>query len=307
MDKYIYILNYKEEEESLCNLEMKSIFNVLIKNKMIISNIKIDPSKSPYIKERITYTYEANSVEELELNLKMEGLSIEDFKVNFIKTFKNKIDYEDRLKIIKKLGMCINGEAEIYNPEIEFGVLNIGDKWIFGEHMKHNNDWNIHDKKPCTYSTGLNFRLARSLINIAVGGDKDPSIIDPCCGIGTVVLEGLSLGYNIKGYEVNTLIGERAKANLKFFDYEDVIQIVDMHLTTNKFDVSIVDIPYGLFNPITKSEQENIIKTSRKISKKMVIITHEELDKMIKESGFKILNKCCINKGKFKRYITVCS
>lgn len=305
MDKYLYIINYSSEEEELCKLEMKSIFVDNLENKRIISKIKIDPSRSPYIKERISFIYETTSLEQLKAKLK--NLSIENFKISFIKTLDNKIEYKNRLKIIRDLGMCINGEAEIYNPEVEFGVFNIDDKWVFGKCTKHNSEWKIHDKKPCTYSNGLNFKLARSLINIAVGNKNDISIIDPCCGIGTVLLEGLSLGYNIKGYEINPLIGERAKINLRFFDYKDVVEIMDMHTSNSSFDVSIVDIPYGLFSPITKKEQVDIIETSRRLSKRMVIISYEEMDKIIEESGFVIRDKCSVNKGKFKRYITVCN
>ena len=44
--------------------------------------------------------------------------------------------------------------------------------------------------------------MARALVNIATCDDKRLSIIDPCCGVGTVVIEALDLGFNIKGYEL---------------------------------------------------------------------------------------------------------
>ena len=40
-------------------------------------------------------------------------------------------------------------------------------------------------------------------------------MIDPCCGIGTVVIEALEQGIDIKGYELVYKIGMNAK--LKFF------------------------------------------------------------------------------------------
>lgn len=305
MDKYIYTINYSCEEKAICKLEMKSIFGIKLESKLIVSDIKIDPSRSTYIKERIDILYTEKTLNDLKDTLKEENISIEDFKVNFIKG-NTEIEYKERLSIIKRLGMCINGEADIKNPKVEFGVININDKWVFGKHIKHNNDWRIHDKKPCNYSNSLNYKTARSLINIAIGNDQTKTIIDPCCGVGTVLIEGVSLGYNIKGYEINPLIGERAKINLRFFDYEDVVEIKDMHTSKEVFDIAIVDIPYGLFNPITKEEQEEIIKTSRKISKKMVIISYEEMDNLLELNGFRIVDKCSTNKGKFKRYITVC-
>lgn len=48
---------------------------------------------------------------------------------------------------------------------------------------------------PIPFSNSLDIRLARTLINIAGENDISKTIIDPCCGMGTVVLEGLALGY----------------------------------------------------------------------------------------------------------------
>lgn len=306
MANYLYIINYSDDEKELCNLEMRSIFGVDTEGKNIVSRIKINPSESPYIKERVSFIYEENSYKSLENKIKSENIRLDDFKVNFIKTEEDNTEYKERLKIVKEIGMCIEGEAEIYNPKWQFAVCCIKGKWIFGGYEKHNNDWNIHEKKPCNYSNSLNYRVSRALINIATENRRDISIIDPCCGVGTVLLEGVSLGYNIKGYEINPLIGERAKTNLRFFDYKDVVEIVDMNKTNEHFDVSIVDIPYGLFNPITKKEQENIIRTTRRISDKMVLISYEEVEDTVRKFGFRIINKCSVNKGKFRRYVTVC-
>ena len=42
------------------------------------------------------------------------------------------------------------------------------------------------------FSNSLDIRLARTLINIAGENDQTKTMIDPCCGMGTVVLEATS-------------------------------------------------------------------------------------------------------------------
>ena len=79
-----------------------------------------------------------------------------------------------------------------------------------------------------------------------------------------------------------------------------------MHAIKDNFDVAIVDIPYGLFSPITLQEQIDIINTSRRISKKLVLITFEDMDNLVERAGFNILDKCCVTKNNFKRYISIC-
>ena len=68
----------------------------------------------------------------------------------------------------------------------------------------------------------------------------------------------------------------------------------------------IVDIPYGLYSPITVQEQVDIINTSRRIARRLVIITFEDMDNIIISAGFRILDKCYMTKGNMKREISIC-
>ena len=79
-----------------------------------------------------------------------------------------------------------------------------------------------------------------------------------------------------------------------------------MHTITDNYDVAIIDIPYGLYSPTTVEEQTAIINTARKIAKKLLIITCEDMDDIITNCGFTIYDRCCIAKNNFKRYITLC-
>ena len=148
--------------------------------------------------------------------------------------------------------------------------------------------------------------MARALVNIAVGNNLELKLVDPCCGIGTVVIEALSMNIDVNGYEINNNIAQYAQRNLEFFGYNNVITNGDMHRIEEKYDVVIIDIPYGLFKPTTLKEQTDIIKTARKIADKLVIVTFEDMDKYIKGVGFNILDTCYVSKGKFVRYISIC-
>jgi tRNA G10 N-methylase Trm11 len=164
----------------------------------------------------------------------------------------------------------------------------------------------VHNIKPFNYSNALNVRVARALVNMAVANDIAPKLIDPCCGIGTVVIEALSMGFDIKGCEINPYIAENAKRNLEFFGFQDVITNASMHDLKDKFDSAIVDLPYGVFNPTTLKEQVDIINTTRRLAGKAVFITFEDMDEHFKSAGFEVIDKCQTNKGKFIRYITIC-
>ena len=108
------------------------------------------------------------------------------------------------------------------------------------------------------------------------------------------------------GYEINTPVAGNAKQNLSWFGYPDVITEGDMHDIKEHFDVAIVDIPYGLYQQITAAEQMEIIKTARRIANRLILVTFENMDQMIREAGFELIEKVVVSKGKMYRYVNVC-
>ena len=304
---YFYVINYNREfEEELCFMEIKSFFNLTPQEKRFFSKIYVNPSRSPFLKEVIKIVYEEDSLEKILNNINRDKLSYEKFKVCYVKSGSNDVNYENRLKSIREIGLIIDGEAEMYNPEITLGLSKVGDKWIFGEYEKNDFEWHIHDNKPYSYSNSLSLRVARALVNIAVVNNVEQKLIDPCCGIGTVIIEALSMGIDVCGWELNENIANNAQKNLEFFGYRNVITNGDMTTINDRFDTAIIDMPYGLFTPISRENQIAIIEHSRKIAQKLVIVTFEDMSDVIKKSGFTIINTAKVCKGKFKRYISIC-
>lgn len=304
--KFMYIINYPTFEEELCMLEMRSIFNLEPKDKILISHIDFNPSHSIFIKSKLEIIYEKENFEDIIIKLEKNKIYLDDFKLEFIKALKGDILYNERFKYLSEIGNKILGIPDIKSPKLVLALGKYNKKWIFGIHEKNDHLWITHEKKPCSYSNSLNVRVAKTIVNIAANGDKNKKIIDPCCGVGTTIVEGLSMGYDILGTEISEKNVNNSKRNLTFFNLEPRIIQQDMHTIKESYDTSIVDIPYGLFSHITKDQQQDIINSAKRISQKMVLITFENLDHMIERSGFKIVDRCTVTKGSFKRYILVC-
>lgn len=304
--KYLYIINYPAAEKGLCDLEMKALFNDIPKSKNFFSDISIDPTRSPFIKEKLEIRYCKDTIDEIIEEIENEKLDYEQFKVCYIKLDVNETSYEERLQNLRKVGVAIQGQAEMHEPEVLLGITKINGKWIFGEYTKNSFQWHIHDQKPYSYSNSLSLRVARALVSIAVGNNMSCKVVDPCCGVGTVILEALSMNIDIKGYELNEYIAKNAKRNIEFFDYKNVVVNEDMRNIKEHYDVAIVDLPYGLFTPTTREEQLGIINKSRDIANKLIIVTFEDMDKDIINAGFEIIDRCTVSKGKFTRYVSVC-
>jgi tRNA G10 N-methylase Trm11 len=290
----------------LCRLEMKYLFNHTSGEKFLFSDRLISPSRSPFIKERLTVVYEGDSLDSLERQVLGNHFAAEDFRVNFLQSEGMTEEYQERLRSTRVLGEAIDGDADMHHPKVQFGVTSVHGRWYFGEYERNSFAWHHHDSKPHTYSCSLNFRMARALVNIGVGPDTGRTLIDPCCGVGTVVIEALSMGIDARGCEINPPIAISAKKNLAYFSLPDVITEGDMHGIQDHFDVAIVDIPYGLYQVTTAAEQSEIIRTARRIAGRLVLVTFENMDVMIREAGFIILDKIKVVSGKMVRYVQVC-
>lgn len=307
---FLYTYAYSEEERSLCHLEMRALFGVESQFNIIKSSTKIDPSRSPFIKERIEVMYEGDGLPDILEQVEQIQLGDSTFKVIFVKINdlekSKKIEYEDRRVIERDIGWRIEGEADVHNPDQVFGIVPLGGRWYFGKYQKSEAVWLHHLKKPREYSTALSTRVARSVSNIAVPNPDGVQAIDPCCGIGTVLVEALSMGINIVGRDINPLVTSGSRENIAHFGLEGDVTTGPISDVSKCYDVAIIDMPYNLYTHATPEDQLSILKHARRFAKKVVVITIESIDDMIEKAGFEISDRGVARKGLFTRQIIVC-
>ncbi|MED3803655.1 RNA methyltransferase [Lysinibacillus xylanilyticus] len=291
-------------------MEMRSFFSIDSQSNYIISNIKINPSRSPFIQDRLEVLYEGNSIENIKTLVKDLTVKETTYKVVCLNSMdigeEKKIHLPERRLIEREVGLCMEGEPDLNEPEIVFGLILIDGIWYFGKHMKSESIWNKHLHKPHSYSTALSTRVARTVANIAVPQPQNIRAIDPCCGIGTVVIEALSMGINIEGRDINYHVCQGSRKNIAYFGLTGNITLGPISEVKEHYDVAIIDLPYNLFTHISTEDQFNIIKHARRIADKVVVVTIETIDDMIEDAGFVISDRCIAKKQSFLRQILLC-
>ncbi|QOT00420.1 RNA methyltransferase [Brevibacterium sp. JNUCC-42] len=308
---YIYTYACREDEQSLCQLELRSLFGMQPPANLFKSTISIDPSRSPFIKERVELLYEGDSLSDILEQVQQIDMLESTFKVIFVKTndleVSEKIEFPERRAIEREMGLHITGESDVHHPDHEFGLVTLGGRWFFGHYVKNKAVWLHHMKKPRSYSIALSTRVARAVANIAVPHPLGITAIDPCCGIGTVLVEALSMGIDIVGGDINPFVVHGARENLAYFELEGEITLGAISQISSHYDVAIIDMPYNLFSITTPEEQLSILKHTRRIATKAIIITIETIDAMIADAGLTITDRCVAKKGNFTRQILVCA
>lgn len=304
-----FIYNYAStgEEKELCALEMRSFFGEDTESSILESTLKIDPSRSPFMRGRMDVILEGEKLEDLIEQVKKIELNAATFKVMYVKVSgPEKVDFEERRRIERKVGLQIPGEPELVNPDVLFGIMNVNERWVFGEYHSSEAVWLNHQQKPHSYSTSLSTRVARAVANIAVPDPAGVNAIDPCCGIGTVVVEALSMGIDIVASDINPLILPGTRENIAHFGYETEVTFQDIRNVTGNYDVAIIDMPYNLCSVITPEEQLEMLQSTYEFADKVVIVTIEPIDPIIGNAGFEIADRCVVRKGTFEREIIVC-
>lgn len=305
---YIYTYACSPEEISLCRMEMRSLFGTESPFNIIKSPTGINPSRSPFIKERIEVLHEGDSVQEIVEQVKHIDLHESTFKVIFVKIndLQEKVEYWEQRAIEREIGWPIQAEADMKEPDHLFGIVPLGGRWYFGKYLRSEAIWLHHLKKPREYSTALSTRVARAVANIAVPNPEGVKAIDPCCGIGTVLVEALSMGIDIVGRDINPLVTDGSRENIAHFGLKGKVITGPISAVSEKYDVAIIDMPYNLYTHASPEDQLSILQHARRFARKVVVITIETMDKMIKEAGFDITDRCVANKGSFSRQILLC-
>jgi tRNA G10 N-methylase Trm11 len=306
MDTYIYIYAGYEDERSMRALEMRSLFGAESETNILESTVKIDPSRSPFIKGRIRIIFEGDRYQELLEKTATLQVTGKTFKVVYVKTGSEGEGFENRRTIEREVGMQINGVGCLHDPERQFAVMYVNGRWVFGDYVKGESVWFRHQQKPHQYSTALSTRVARAVVNIAIPNPAGIKAIDPCCGIGTVLVEALSMGIDIVGSDNNPVILAGTRENIAHFGYSAEVKYEDMRAITQHYDVAIIDLPYNLCSVISPEEQVEMLQSARRFADRVVVVTVEPVDEILIRAGFKIMDRAVAKKGVFTREVIVC-
>ncbi|GAB6988064.1 TRM11 family SAM-dependent methyltransferase [Paenibacillus pini] len=304
---HIYVYSFHETERDLCRMEMRSLFGQAPSSEhLIYSDRQVDPDRSPFLSLRMDVIYSGSTVDEIAKQAASQQLPEEaTFKVMYVKAG-DSYSYDEQRGLERLIGSRIQGKAEMKQPDVTLGLLAVDGRWMFGSCEFPKRDWLKHKHKPQNYSTGLSITVARSLLNIAVPDARNCKVIDPCCGMGNVLIEGLSMGMDIVGGDLNPLAVKGARVNLKHFGYPEVVSLKDMNEIEGRYDAAILDMPYNLCSVISGEDQHEMLSSLRRMTKRAMVVSTQDIHNTLVEAGFTIVDEGKLAKGNFVRNLWLC-
>lgn len=307
--KYVYSFNYDYHNESLCKLESRQLFKEEVEEKILFSNLKIDPSISAFIKCRFEILLDSENYSDLIDKIKNLNICNEGFKAEYLILNGDESDYDTRRAKLKDIGYSITGEPDFENPTIIYSICKHKNSWYFGVLFKHDFTWREHKKKPYSFSNSIGMDIGKTLVSIATEGNKNRKLLDACCGVGTILLEACIAGIQIEGCDIDSKRIDFTNKNLIHYGYKAKTNCCDIKDLNKTFDAAIIDLPYNLYSYSDDSITTKIIDSVSKLAKRIVIVSTSDISSKILDSGLKTTDSCIVEKrgkSKFYRKVWVC-
>ncbi|WJY28948.1 TRM11 family SAM-dependent methyltransferase [Sporosarcina trichiuri] len=309
-DRFLYTYVRQTDDHDLCRLEMRALFGQDTTANYLFSGRCIDPERSPFMKERLDVLAAADSIEEIirfAATLPDDGTT---FQIRCLNTMAlgetEKIPHPERRRIERSIGLKMAAAADLFSPDLLYGVVRIGDTFLFGSLTENTAGWRNHIKKPEMYSTALSTHVARAVANIAVPHPEGVRAIDPCCGIGNVLVEARSMDIDMTGRDINPLAVLGSRKNLEHFGLTGTVDVGPIEEAAGHYDAAVIDMPYNLYTHATREQQASILKAARPLTDKLVLVTIENMDDLLADAGFTITDRCIARKAHFEREVVVC-
>ncbi|MFA5745495.1 MAG: DNA methyltransferase [archaeon] len=274
-DKFL-ILDLDKKETELVNLT-KELGGLVRVCKIYLSSQKITREVIDKLNfdspKKFNYTISSIDIEVSELD-SIEQLLKQCFKEEKVKAvYKKPVGHSEKRS--KETKNYIANPDNYYSWRIENGlevfVVKSNNKYYFARTISCFNpkDNVFKDKNRPSIKEKYNtsFRMVSIMIDL-LGLDKGKTIIDPFCGTGTFLIEGMIKGYNVVGIDVDEQMVDSSNKNvswaIKEFKLKKTHKIIRGSSAETKFiaDAAVFEPYMGPFlkKAITLDKARNIVK-----------------------------------------------
>jgi len=300
MAGYIYTISCPDVESEIAALEAWAIIGAEPQGRIIYAPAAYDIIRAAYIRFCIHIEAFGESLEELIADCLARRIAYQRFRLQFLRPPPKTPD--SKTETIVRVANAITGRPDLSHPAVELAIVATTKAWHLGRIISVSRSPWLHGvMRPVHFSSALPQRLARALVNlVAAPGD---TLIDPCCGIGTVVIEALHAGVMAVGCDINARLLQSVAQNLRHLGLPVRLFQADARQLAGGFEAGILDLPYGRNLPRDVTLYEDLIAPLWRATKRMALVSAQPLDNMLENIGCAILRRACVPKGRLIRYI----
>jgi tRNA G10 N-methylase Trm11 len=300
---YVYRLAHMEHERDLAVLEgLALVPGATVDGRLLWASEAHDVRRAAFVSFGVKVLAEGATAEELVARARELHREAHAFRIDLERVPPGPV--VDSQALIVALANALHGKPNLSQPEERYLILAREGRFIFGPVVsRSNHGWRPHETKPHYYSCSLLARVARAMVNlVARPGD---AVCDPCCGVGSILLEAADLGLRCVGWDLNEKIVPGALANLRHYGYEALIGVGDARTVAGRFDVVVTDLPYGHSTPVDPGLARAILANTARLAPRLCIATLDPLEEDLAATGYDLQARVCCPAGSLQRLIYV--
>jgi tRNA G10 N-methylase Trm11 len=180
---------------------------------------------------------------------------------------------------------AIDAAPNLDAPEHRFLLAQQDEGLWFGEIVTEaDRTYERHDAKPCRTSSSLPSRMARALVNLVVPSAR--TILNPCCGTGSILLEAQAVGVEAYGVDWNPRMVAMSRQNLAHFGYGARVELGDARDWRRKGDALIADLPYGRFLHTPEAVIRGVLEAGARLAPVAVYVAAGDISRWLWEAGY---------------------
>lgn len=256
--------------------------------------------RAAYLRCGVRVAAEAPDMDALCRQLRACSFRADRFRIEF-----RRLNPDTPLKTMDAISAAANaidGSPDLSNPSERFLLAAMNGSILFGRiETEPNRSYETHRQKPRSMSSSLPPRLARAMTNLAPDAR---TLIDPCCGSGSILLEAAALGMRAVGCDLNPKMVGMTLENARHFGYEMEAFQADARTLQQRADVVATDLPYGKNLQADAANLQAIAANAARLAPFAVIAAGADIRPWMRDAGFADVRVYKVPKNAhFARYI----
>ncbi len=272
-----------------------------------VSEMYVDARRGAYLKSCTEVLFEATSVAELCANIRAANLHADAFRVSIVKKPRNL--KMSTMELGRQIGGGIGGKPNLTHPKVVFLTVVTQENIWFGRLLAESDGaWLAHNQRPHVTSSSLPARLAQVLVNLVAGDTlmdrpstdeattgsalretgAEFTLLEPCCGTGTIVLSAAHIGIKTVGYDINPRMVGATTKNLAHFGLNAEVQLGDAREIRGEFSAIATDLPYGIALVKDTFRDAEILENLQHCAPKIGLIDIRDMRQPLVDAGYRI-------------------
>ena len=238
--------------------------------------------QAAYLRYGMRLIAEAPTLDALCRELRARAVAADGFRIEFHRL--NPDAPYKRMESIAAAADAIEGRPNLSEPSVRF-LLAAGRRTVLFGHLETEptRSYEAHERKPWRMSSSLPARLARGMVNLAPNAR---TLLNLCCGSGSLLLEAAALGMRAVGCDLNMKMVGMTLQNARHFEYEIEAFKADARTLDCRADAVVVDLPYGKNLQADAANLQAIMNNAARLSPFAVIAACADLRPWMRAAGF---------------------